>query len=251
MYFALESFKKDSSFENIYCEQDKMDFEIWSTSNFVGFQVKTKPDSLSAKEINKIFLYYLNKSIKSGKRNRAFRFVFGVQPTDSRYHLFTVVQGSNRGARYSRQIQKFIDAALQNIPAESMLITFHCFDEQQIKHLVFSLSAEILKEKLGSRQDIQTEVVRTFITKFRDEIDQISCKSQDVDRVYSTASLGLLVNNFLDDVKIEQSEKEGEHTIEIRVPKRLSNIVEAKISIKPIGIRGDPESDTPKEAIKS
>src|SRR6266542_2314295 len=186
MYFALEGFIKDGSFDHIFCEQGKMDFEIWSTASFAGFQVKTKTAELTAQETNRIFLHYLRKSITYSKENKTFRFIFGKQPTKSLGHLFARIRGDDRGIRYGRQVQNFIDIALSGVNTPAFSIGFHHLSEDQIKHLVFSISAELLKARLETGSDIPTEVVRNFVARLRDEIDRISCKRQDSERIYST-----------------------------------------------------------------
>lgn len=223
MYFALDGFKNDASFEKVYCEQEKMDFEIWNSLNFNGFQVKTGLSGLTAGEINKIFSYYLNKSTTSGKQQKSFWFVFNKQPTKSLDHLFTVARNGRRGVSYSGQVKKFIDTALSGIPVEAFSINFYCYDEDQIRQLVFSISTDILKDRLDSGSDIQTEVVKNFVTRLRDEIDQISCKTDSSQRVYLAKEIDLLINSFLSTVRIERLENQGARTFGLKPLKSAGN----------------------------
>ena len=235
MYFALESFKSDPSFEGVHCEQNKLDFEIWNTLGFAGFQVKTNPAGLTARETNKIFTYYSNKSASSGKQNRSFRFIFTKQPTKCLGHLFTVVREDNRGVRYGRRIQTFINTALQYVPMGSFSIDFLCFNEQEIKHMVFSLSAEILKDKIGEEDDIRTEVVYNFIARFRDEIDKICCNISDTERTYSASEIDTLVSEFIRTFKAERWKREGLEVIRIELPKssiKSAEIIKKRITIE-------------------
>lgn len=232
MYFALESFKDDSSFENIYCEQGKLDFEIWSASSFVGFQVKSNPATLTAKETNNIFLFYSNRSLYSQKQNKSFRFIFCKYPTKSLGHLFTTIRGENRGVQYGRQIQRYINTALKNIPVADFSIDFHFFEEKDIRQKVFSLSTEILKDKVGEEHDIKVEVINNFIARLRDEIDKISCKVNNEERNFSFNQIELLINNFIRTFRAEQLEDGGSRTIIIELPKDSLKVNKQKITIE-------------------
>ena len=248
MYFALEGFIKDGSFEHIFCEQGKMDFEIWSTASFAGFQVKTKATGLTAEETNRIFLHYLRKSVTSGKENKAFRFVFGEQPTKSLGHLFARIRRDDRGIKYGRKVQHFIDRALSGVNTLAFSIGFHHLSEDQIRHLVFSISAELLKARLETGSDIPTEVVRTFVARLRDEIDRISCKRHDNDRIYSTLEIDSLITDFLSGVRIQQLENKGRRSIEVKLPagishQRLEVIIRAPIVEGLDAKDGDPIKD--------
>lgn len=221
MYFALHEFKQGTSFEHIYCEQEKLDFEIWNASRFVGFQVKTSLNGLTAREVNNIFLFYSNKSLTSGKSDKSFRFVFGQRPIKSLDHLFTAIRSGSRGTNYAGHIKKFIETALRNIPTSSFSIDFYYFDEDQIRHMVFSASAEILKSRIGTTEDIQFEIIKDFITRLRDELDQISCRPQGNQRVYSAVEINRLIDSFLSRVRLVRLEKGGRDTIEVRPPERV------------------------------
>ena len=238
MYFALDNFKGNFSlFEHVYCEQGKLDFEIWHKSTFTGFQVKTSVDGLTANEVNRIFLYYLNKSQASRKRRSEFRFIFGEQPRKSLQHLFNVTSGNSRGVRYSNQITKYINTALYKIPTSSFFIDFYCFNEQQIKDCVFSRAAEVLNDKLEKGAVVSTEIVNIFITKFRDEIDKISCKPLSAERVYSVIEIDSLITTFLATYSGQRLENEGGSSIQIKinVPKHLQNrVFETHVSLRTV-----------------
>jgi hypothetical protein len=208
MYFLLKSLQ-NNSFEHIYCEQEKLDFEIWSESSFTGFQVKTNPAGLTAEETNRILLFYLNKAINSGRRIKSFRFIFGQRPVKSIGHLFAKIRGDSRGIRYSKQVQNFINRALQDISINSFSINYHNYDQIHIRASVYSISRDILINKLEKSEDIQSKVVDDFIAILRNEIDKISCKMQNEERIYLKADVDLLVRSFLDRVKIERLKKEG------------------------------------------
>ena len=232
MYFALEGFKGDASFERLYCEQEKMDFEIWGTSSFIGFQVKINPATLTAKETNNIFLYYLNKSSTSGKQNKSFSFIFSQNPQKSLGHLFTVIKGGGRGVRYGKKIQRFIDTALQNIPVGDFPIDFHYFKENDIRQKVFALSTEILKDKIGKSEDIKIEFIYNFIARLRDEIDLISCKASSSDRNYSFNEIDLLINNFIITFGLEKKDASGTHIIKIELPRDSLKTMKPRIIIE-------------------
>lgn len=224
MYFTLDSFFKDTSlFENVYCEQGKLDFEIWSSAIFAGFQVKTTTRSLSAAEINRIFLKYIDRSKISKKKEGQFYFVFGKHPEKSLNHLFNYILGGSSGVKYDARISKYIGTALKNIPLGSFYINFHHFDEQVVESLVFSLAAKVLRSKSTKKSDIETEVINNFIKSFRDEIDKISCKSNDSERVYSNSQLEAFIINFLSTYTATKLEDEGEKFVDVRikVPKDL------------------------------
>lgn len=244
MYFALREFQKEPSFQYLYCEQEKIDFEIWNTGSFTGFQVKTTASGLSAKEANTIFLYYLNKAVSSGKKEKGFWFVFGDQPVKSLAHLLIVIRNGTRGTKYNGHIKKYIDVALENIPIDAFSIDFHLFNEEQIQHLVFSTSAEVLKDRLGAIMDVPTEVVRDFIARFKNEIDMVSCKTKENERVYSTIEIGSFVDSFLARVKVERYEQKGRQRIEIQLPEEISKYAfEAHVVIKRLSAENIEDSD--------
>ncbi len=221
MYFALDSMRRDTSFEYIYCEQGKLDFELWGTTNFSGFQVKTNPTSLTAAETNKIFLFYLNKSVRSGKSTNIFHFVFAAEPSNSLGHLFTFTRNGGRGVKYTGHVKKFIDTALNGVPIVSLPIHYFYFDHDQIQRMVFAICSEILTERLKTTEDIGSEIVRSFIARLRDEIDRISCDADALKRVYSPAEVSALVDKFLVGVRLERS-RVGRRTVEITLPEDIA-----------------------------
>jgi hypothetical protein len=227
MYFALEGFEQGSSFERIYCEQNKLDFEIWQTSSFIGFQVKTTAAGLTAREINRIFLYYKNKSGVSGKPNKEFKFIFGELPIKSLAQLFIVIRDGYMGASFGRRVQKFIDTSLENIPVGQFTIGFHNFDQGQIRKMVYSQATKLLQLNVGTGKDFQTKIVDAFISSFRDKIDEISCRPSDGERMFKFDEIGLFIKSFTDTFQAQQYTNEGRASIKIEVPPG----VDAHISI--------------------
>lgn len=209
MYFALNHFKGNPSFEKIYCEQGKNDFEVWNTNEFIGFQVKTNPANLTAREVNEIFKYYDNKSTTTAKTNRLFFFIFTIQPVKSLGHLFTILREGYRGVKYGKRIQQFVDTALKDVPVGLFAINFHCFSEQDMQRLVFSISTEVLKEKTGNTEAIEDEVVYNFIARMRDGIDIVSCKINDNERVFLNTDIQNLITVFINTYKKEKIEDGG------------------------------------------
>lgn len=217
MYFALNQLKSNQSFEKIYCEQGKNDFEIWNADEFIGFQVKTNPANLTAREVNEIFKYYDNKSTTAAKTKRLFFFVFTIQPVKSLGHLFTIVREGYRGVKYGKRIQQFVDTALKDISVGLFTINFHCFSEQDMQRLVFSISTEILKEKTGNTEAIEDEIVHNFIARMRDGIDIISCKINDDERVFLNTDIQNLITMFINTYKKERIEDGGSKKQKITV----------------------------------
>ena len=242
MYFALQEFKKKSTFEHIYCEQDKLDFEIWNTDRFDGFQVKLTASGLSAKEVNSIFVYYFNKAVSSGRKDKNFCFVFRTQPVKSLGHLLAVVQNGTRCVNYSGYAKKYIETALKGIPVDAFPIDFHLLDKDKIEHLVFSVSVEILEERMGVRDTIPSGITRNFITRFRDEIDRISCEENKSKRIYTSIEIGSLIDMFLRTVQIERYQ--GQNRIEIKLPKNDTVYpLETHVIVKQIPLDPSETSD--------
>jgi len=250
MYFALNHLKTNQSFEKIYCEQGKNDFEIWNTDEFIGFQVKTNPANLTAREVNEIFKYYNSKSTTAAKTNRLFFFIFTIQPVKSLGHLFTIIREGYRGVRYGKRIQQFVDTALEDVPVGLFAINFHCFSEQDMQRLVFSIATEVLKEKTGNAGVIEDEVVYNFIARMRDGIDVISCKSNDDERVFSNIDIQNLITVFINTYKKEKLEDGGsrkqKRTV-VELPKiPYSRVVTRQITItETLQIRSEDGEGTP------
>lgn len=222
MYFALDHFKNNESFEKIYCEQGKNDFEIWNASEFIGFQVKTNPLNLTAKEVNKIFRYYNSKSVVTAKDAKSFFFIFTTQPTRGLGNLFAIIRDGYGGSVYGKRIQTFINTALEDIPFDTFTIRFYCYNEIEIQRLVFSLSMEILREKTGDSQAVDDELTYNFIGRLRNEIDTVSCKEDDNERVFTNSEIQELIGRFINSYKKEEITNVGSRTqrkIVVELPK--------------------------------
>jgi|GEM_PF-4906671 len=250
MYFTLDHFKNNPSFEKVYCEQGKNDFEIWNSSEFIGFQVKTNPLNLTAKEINKVFKYYNSKSVTAAKDAKSFFFIFTTQPINSLGNLFTIIRDGCRGSVYGKRIQTFIDTALKDITFDTSTIRFHCYNKIDIERLVFSLSMEILKDKTDNSQAINDELARNFISRLRNEIDQVSCKEADDERVFTNSEIQELIGRFINSYKKEEiidggSKKQTKIVIELpKMP--YDQVVTRKITItETLQIRSKDSEGTP------
>lgn len=233
MYFALNSFKLDSTFEHIFCEQGKIDFEIWNADSFSGFQVKLNPKNLKAKDNNKIFLYYLSRAELSGKEKKNFWFIFSKQPINSIDKLFSTIRNGQRGVKYDKRTKKYIDTALDGVPMESFSISFRHLENEQVEQSVFAISADLLKQKLNTSEDIPTEVVRSFMSRLRDEVDKISCKSKEEERVYTAIEISKLIETFLVGVNIVKYERRGNiaKKIEIKLPNNITEDYEIRTQV--------------------
>ena len=231
VYFTLESIETNATFEYLFCEQEKMDFELWGASNFTGYQIKTNPSRLSARETNDVLLYYLKKSASSQKASNLFRFVFAQDLSGSLSHLFSNIRGNSRGIRYAPSVRKFIDGALKGINLKLLEIDYHFYSETQIKRMVFSIAAETLKKELGTGADIPTSVVNSFVTRLRDEIDRISCIPSDADRIYTVEQVRNLIADFLLGVRIIGLRKEGQRSVKLKLePQVASRSTKSKLT---------------------
>jgi len=235
IYFALDHLKNNPRFEKVYCEQGKNDFEIWSTSEFVGFQVKTNPIHLTAKEVNKIFRYYCSKSVIAAKDNRSFFFIFTTHPVRSLSDLFGIIRDGYRGSVYGKRIQTYVNTALEGIPFETFTIQYYSYNEIEIERLVLSLSIEILKEKTGNSSAVNDELAQNFICKLRNELDNVSCKEKDTERVLTSSEIQELVGKFINSYGKEEIINGGssrQQNIVIEFPKIPYNqVVTRQITI--------------------
>jgi len=251
MYVALKEFKNGPSFEHIYCEQGKNDFEIWKTDEFLGFQVKTNPANLTAKEVNKIFKYYNNKSISSTRSKKLFFFIFAMHPVKSLDNLLKIVRDGYGGSVYGKRIQKFINTALQDIPIGVFIIRHLCYDERDIQRLVFSISTEILKEKTGGSRAISDEVAQNFVSRLRDEIDIISCKQNASERLFSNKEIDELIIRFINSYRKEEvvdRKSGGQIKTTIELPKVPYNkVVTKQTIITEIQVINDEMRDNPNQ----
>lgn len=210
MYFSLKSYIQESNdFEHIYCEQDKLDFEIWCTDYFRGYQVKDIKGTLTAKESNQILEYYLKKSVESGKSNKAFYFIFSNKPKNSLYYLLLKLKGNTGVRKYNKRTEKYIATALKNIEVDNIEIDYHCYDPKDIEYQVYAISSEVLKNELDINDDIPSKVISDFLSSFRDEIDIISSENDGLKRIYGKSKIENLIKTFLSRVKILKLEDEG------------------------------------------
>ncbi|MBP9711547.1 MAG: DUF4297 domain-containing protein [Candidatus Pacebacteria bacterium] len=250
VYFALENLGNNAEFEQVFCEQDKMDFEIWSKSSFAGYQVKSSLVGLTAKETNNILLYYFSKATQSSKKDSSFKFIFTKNPSKSLAYLFLNIRGDDRGIKYSTATKRFIEASLKGIDKNRIEIDYLAYDHRQIDGLVLLAATEILKKALGPGSDIHTEAVRSFIARLRDEIDKISCKGNSLERIYSVGNIKDLINDFLVSFRGSNLLKEGLHSTEVRLPLDVINkIIDDRMRANPIKIKKDKNKEG--EAIKS
>ena len=231
MYFALEGVRKDPSFQYLYCEQEKHDFEIWGDTSFSGYQTKTNPSTLTANETREVFAFYLKRSTASGKTINKLRFVFTEQPKNSLSHLFSFAKSGGRGVQYTGHVKKYIDRALAGIPIESLPVDFYHYEYEQIHRMVFSLCEEILRERVGA-SPLPTEAVHTFVSKLRDKVDEIGCDPDGSKRRYALVEFSSLIDQFLAGAKFQR--QDGRRVIEISLPEELAErVIEAKITVRP------------------
>jgi hypothetical protein len=211
MYFSLKNYLQESdAFEHVYCEQNKLDFEIWCTNYFKGYQVKDIKGSLGAKETNQILEYYLKKSVESGKSNKAFYFVFSRKPKNSLYYLLLKLKGNVGVQKYNKRTEQYIETALTNLVTDGIIIDYHCYDRNEIEYLVYAISSKVLKSELNAATDFPSEVIRDFLSRLRDEIDSISSENEESNRVYESSRLQNLIKTFLSRVEITKLDEEGE-----------------------------------------
>lgn len=213
VYYALTGFLQESQFkfECIYCEQGKLDFEVWNTSEFNGFQVKTSPNGISAKEVNQIFDKYYKKSVSSKKKNKKFRFIFCESPKNSLLHLLVKLAG-NTGVKYGKTTEKYIQTSLENINTEGLKIDHRCYTEEELKAMVISVAGDILKSRIKQNEDYTSFVVYNFIARFREEIDKICIEVLEKDRMYRLVDIETLITNFIATTKFTNYLDEGEKT---------------------------------------
>lgn len=210
IYFALENFRQSPViFEHIYCEQDKLDFEVWNTNDFYGYQVKKIQRSLTANEVNQIFRYYLEKAVKSGKENKAFWFIFSEKPKNSLYYLLLKLNGNRGVSKYHRRTEKYIRESLHNLSVTNFRVDYHCHDTTQIENMAYAISQKVLKQYLKDTDDIPTEVVLDFLARLRDEIVSVTTFTDSSKRIYRLIDIDKLIKTFLSRVKIIELSDEG------------------------------------------
>ncbi len=190
MYVVLKSYlDENSDFEHIYCEQDKLDFEIWGLNYFRGYQVKDIQGTLSARETNKILKYYEGKSVKSRKNNKYFYFIFSQQPRHSLNHLLIKLKGNIGIQKYDKRTEKYIQTALSGLVTDKINVDYACHNVDEIEYLAYATSSRVLKKNQGnSDKDFPSDVIDSFLSRLRNEIDLISTCSVETDRVYGKES---------------------------------------------------------------
>lgn len=212
MYLALKCYldEKDT-FEHIYCEQDKLDFEIWGNNYFRGYQVKDIQGTLSADETNKIFKYYISKSTKSGKSNRCFYFIFSHQPKHSLNHLLAKLKGNIGIQKYDKRTEKYIKKATSGFTTGAINVDFVCYSIDEIEYLAYATSSKALKKSLDDVvvKDFPSEVIDGFLSRFRNEIDSISTCDDVTDRIYLKDTIDSFIKRFLVGVRFITLEDEG------------------------------------------
>jgi len=210
IYFTLENFiQSPTILEHIYCEQDKLDFEVWTANDFYGYQVKNIQGSLTAYETNKIFKYYLEKAATSGKNNKAFWFIFSEKPRNSLYYLLLKLNGNRGVGRYHQRTEKYIQDSLHNLSIINFRINYYCYNIVNIRSMAYAISQRVLRQYLNETDDIPSEVISDFLARFRDEIDSIASLADSSKRIYSIKDIDKPIRTFLSRVKIIELSDEG------------------------------------------
>lgn len=211
MYLALKYYlEEEDIFEHIYCEQDKLDFEIWGNNYFKGYQVKDIKGTLSAKETNQIIKYYLNKSLRSGKSNRCFVFIFSKKPRHSLKHLLDKLVGNYGVQKYGKRTEKYINTALSGLVTDRIIVDYYWWEPDGIEYQVYAISSKALKNSLGNTtRDFPSDVIDNFLSRLRNEIDLISACSIESKRIYEKGNIDKLIKKFLGGVRFITLENEG------------------------------------------
>lgn len=241
MYFALAGFRdhKKDEFEYIRCEQDKLDFEIWHKSSFHGYQVKSNPTTLSAKEANAIFLDYFKKAKESKKNSIGFKFIFLGEPRNSLLHLLLKCAENSGITSYNARTAKYISTALESVDYESFKIDYEQYSNEHIESLVFSACHLLIQDKLRTpEQDIHASSINLFVTYLRDEIDRASCDPEEMKRTVNQQKVEEMIQRFLNNIRITNYTES--HDISIKTVIRSDSAEEPNArtqpNLKPIGL---------------
>jgi hypothetical protein len=94
---------------------------------------------------------------------------------------------------------------------------------------------EILKDKTENSQAINDELTHNFIGRLRNEIDKVSCRENDNERVFTNSEIKELIGKFINSYKKEEiidggSRKQRKIVVELpKIP--YDQVVTRKITI--------------------
>jgi len=221
VYFSLNNYLQyPTTFTHIYCEQDKLDFEIWHSESFTGYQVKNRRD-ISAKDVNSILKYYIVKAENSGKQKKNFCFIFAQNPKGSLGQVLLKLSGRAGVKTYDKRTAIYILNALNDLDVSQLNVDHCCHKPEDIERLVFGMANDVLKNELNTFDDIPSEKIKDFISRFRDEVDKISSETNPLNRVYPAKKLNELIKAFLGRGIIKTYyEKDGEEFTQEIIPNR-------------------------------
>jgi len=237
MYFLLSNYHSNqSAFEHLYCEQGKLDFEIFSSDGYEGYQVKSGKH-LAARDINRILSYYSDRSNTSKKGGRFFYFVFSSRPINSLAYLISKISGSKGAAKYNKVTDKYINASIKDINLSGLIINYHCYSQHEIEDLVFSKALKILKDKMAKDDDVYAGIVDNFVALLRDLIDNISCRETADNRTLAKEQLEEEILKYLRTVKYSRTKGNGSTNaiyVEVKTDQELEVNIKTRKSIPPI-----------------
>lgn len=244
IYFMLDSFL-NSRFEEIHCEQGKMDFEIFYGKSFLGYQVKSTATGLSASEINVILKKYSEKIPLHNREENKFFFVFGSSPKNSLNYLLAKLRKDKGVGEYDKRTKKYIECCLKELNLELFKIDHYFFEKDLIESIVFAFAVRILKKYISSDKDVPTETINDFLARLRDEIDKISSLKDGDKRRYSKDDLDSLIRNFLLRVSYQRLEQEGlkESLVKLLQDGKTGIVIEQRIKLQPVNLFDKFEGD--------
>lgn len=199
VYFLLKHYLEETSFEKIYSEQDKLDFEVWTSNNFNAFQAKTRADT-NAKEIWSILDFFIRKagiSEVSSKKKRLL-FLFSKEPENSLLLLFKKLKKERGVAKYTKTTDKFIKTAMNGLMTQGLEIDYKFLSEYDLDCCLEGCLRKALYTKIKKgKHKLKAEMVLNFGARLIEEIKRISRITIDSDRCLSLIELESLLEEYL------------------------------------------------------
>lgn len=177
IYIFLKTLnEEENGFLHVICENDKLDFETLFEGSFRGYQAKLNSRTVSAKDINSIFLFYLgylNTVVREADQSELIFFFENKINKPAIDHLFNKLNfPSIPTKRQHKTFEKYVLSALMSVNIPTLKTRFLTFDRPSVEKLVWEESEKILKKLY--KQDINNILLENLINALKVKVEALS-----------------------------------------------------------------------------
>ncbi|MFC1733325.1 hypothetical protein ACFL6I_23750, partial [candidate division KSB1 bacterium] len=131
VYILLKSFRNDEmNLDHLFCENGKIDFEIWTKLEIRKYQVKSTV-TINAKYINQLLKDYIYNQLKGNDNiDRKLIMIFNKEPKGSLIYLLLHLCGNKSVCLYKKITEKYINDALENIELNMVNFSYKVYSDE-------------------------------------------------------------------------------------------------------------------------